>query len=75
MADDLADIVALSVGARGGSISAEHGIGLSKKRHLGACRSNAEIALMRTLKQAIDPGWILGRGRIFDRDDDSDRPS
>jgi FAD/FMN-containing dehydrogenase len=69
MAEDLAAVVALSVGARGGSISAEHGIGLSKKRHLGACRSNAEIALMRTLKQAIDPGWILGRGRIFDRDD------
>jgi FAD/FMN-containing dehydrogenase len=63
------DLVAATVGPRGGSISAEHGIGRSKKRHLGLCRSEAEIALMRRLKAAVDPGWMLSPGRIFDPGD------
>ncbi|MCG2840540.1 FAD-binding oxidoreductase [Sandaracinobacter sp. RS1-74] len=48
-----------------GSISAEHGIGLKKRRHLGHCRSELDVALMRNLKAALDPANILGRGRIF----------
>ena len=39
----------------GGSVSAEHGIGTLKKKWLGHARSEAEIALMRTLKAALDP--------------------
>ncbi|MFQ5628011.1 MAG: FAD-binding oxidoreductase [bacterium] len=48
-----------------GSVSAEHGIGLEKKRYLRWCRSEAEIALMRTLKQALDPKGILNPGRVI----------
>ena len=48
-----------------GSISAEHGIGLLKKAYLGHTRSEAEIALMRTLKAAIDPRGILNPGKVF----------
>jgi FAD/FMN-containing dehydrogenase len=48
----------------GGSISAEHGIGLEKKHWLPVSRSPAEIALMRTLKQALDPKGILNPGRV-----------
>ncbi len=48
-----------------GSISAEHGIGAIKRRHLGASRSAAEIALMRTLKQALDPRGILNPGKVI----------
>lgn len=70
-AEAIEDLVAETVGARGGSISAEHGIGRSKKRHLGVCRSEAEIALMRRLKAAVDPDWMLSPGRIFDRTDGS----
>jgi FAD/FMN-containing dehydrogenase len=50
----------------GGSISAEHGIGLIKKQYLRYSRSPAEIALMRTLKRALDPDNILNPGKIFD---------
>ena len=50
----------------GGSISAEHGIGLQKRAFLPLSRSPAEIALMRTLKQALDPKGILNPGKIFE---------
>lgn len=49
-----------------GSISAEHGIGLDKKTYLSLSRSETEIALMRQLKGALDPGGILNPGVIFD---------
>ncbi len=49
----------------GGSISAEHGIGLEKKPYLGLSRSPAEIALMRALKQTLDPKNLLNPGKIF----------
>jgi FAD/FMN-containing dehydrogenase len=58
-------LVYRSLGDFGGSISAEHGIGLEKKPYLAICRSEAEIALMRTLKAAIDPRGILNPGKIF----------
>ncbi len=50
---------------RGGSISAEHGIGLQKKNYLSWSRSPEEIALMQTIKKAIDPKDILNPGKIF----------
>ncbi len=56
------------VGDYGGSVSAEHGIGMSKRDYLGQSRSPAELALMRTLKQAMDPKGILSPGRIFEMD-------
>ena len=49
-----------------GAISAEHGIGLERKSHLGISRSPAEIAVMRALKKALDPRGILNPGKVFD---------
>ena len=49
----------------GGSISAEHGIGTAKKPWLGHARSEAEIALMRTLKSALDPLNLLNPGKVI----------
>ena len=50
----------------GGSISAEHGIGLLKKPYLSYSRGPNELALMRTLKQALDPKGILNPGKVLD---------
>lgn len=55
------------LGEIGGSVSAEHGIGIEKKAYLSWCRSDAEIALMRRLKKALDPNGILNPGKIFDQ--------
>ena len=52
--------------ALGGSISAEHGIGLRKKPYLGLSRSPEEIAVMRQIKAVLDPRGILNTGKIFD---------
>ena len=49
-----------------GSISAEHGIGLLKKPFLSYSRSEAEIAVMRQVKRALDPNGILNPGKILD---------
>jgi FAD/FMN-containing dehydrogenase len=49
-----------------GSISAEHGIGLLKKPYLSYSRSADEIALLRAVKQALDPLRLLNPGKIFD---------
>jgi FAD/FMN-containing dehydrogenase len=53
------------LGKLGGSISAEHGIGLEKKPYLSVCRSDTEMAVMRRLKTALDPAGILNPGKIF----------
>jgi len=48
-----------------GAISAEHGIGLEKKDYLSISRTAAEIELMRTLKQTLDPKNILNPGKVI----------
>ena len=48
-----------------GSISAEHGIGLDKKKYLIKSRSEDEIDLMRLIKKSIDPKNILNPGRVI----------
>ncbi len=49
----------------GGSISAEHGIGVTKKAALARHRSEVEVGLMRTLKRALDPENILNPGKVI----------
>lgn len=48
-----------------GSVSAEHGIGQHKKAYLGHSRTPQELALMHTLKQAMDPKKLLNRGKVL----------
>ncbi|MEX2494569.1 MAG: FAD-binding oxidoreductase [Woeseia sp.] len=49
----------------GGSISAEHGIGLEKRAYLSLTRTDPEISLMRLLKQTLDPEGILNPGKVI----------
>ncbi|MDJ0793177.1 MAG: FAD-binding oxidoreductase [Woeseiaceae bacterium] len=49
----------------GGSVSAEHGIGIGKLKWLPHSRSQADIELMRTLKQSLDPKGILNPDRVI----------
>lgn len=53
------------VSEMGGSISAEHGIGVLKKEQLARYRSGPEIAVMRTLKTALDPRNTLNPGKVI----------
>lgn len=50
----------------GGSIAAEHGVGLLKKDYLHYSRSELEIQIMKHIKQAFDPSGIMNPGKIFD---------
>ena len=59
-------IVYALVAEAGGSVSAEHGIGLHKKPYLRASRSPAELAAMRAIKRALDPLNLLNPGKVFD---------
>ena len=54
------------VGLHRGSVSAEHGIGLLKKHALHHSRSDAELALLRSLKAIFDPKGILNPGKVID---------
>ncbi len=65
-ADERVDEAVLTVVlAVGGSISAEHGIGVAKRRWLPQARTPAEIAAFRTIKAALDPDGILNPGVLL----------
>ena len=49
-----------------GSVSAEHGVGMTKKPYLEYTRSAADIDYMRAVKAAFDPMNIMNPGKIFD---------
>jgi glycolate oxidase len=55
--------IALSLG---GTISGEHGLGLTKKRYLEEQVGRAQLELMRSIKRAFDPLNILNPGKVFD---------
>jgi len=49
----------------GGSISAEHGIGVEKRAYLHHTRSATELELMHMLKRCLDPKNILNPGKVL----------
>ena len=50
----------------GGSISAEHGIGILKKPYLRYSRSDEEITYMKSIKSIFDPNNIMNPGKLVD---------
>ena len=61
MSPELFELVA----ARGGSISAEHGVGMLKREFLEFSRSAAEIEIMRAVKKAFDPNGVMNPGKLL----------
>ena len=53
------------VAAAGGSISAEHGIGVLKRADLARFGDPVRLAAMRAIKQALDPLGIMNPGKIY----------
>ena len=63
--EQISEIVFAATNDAGGSIAAEHGIGVSRREYLHLSRTDAEIALMHKLKEALDPKGILNPGRVI----------
>jgi FAD/FMN-containing dehydrogenase len=53
------------VAEHGGSISAEHGVGVAKRRFLGLTRTPEEVATMAAVKRALDPAGVLNPGVVL----------
>ena len=66
--DEVNALVYDAVRAHGGSISAEHGIGALKRDTLPRYKSPVALALMRSIKRALDPQNLLNPGRVLDAD-------
>jgi D-lactate dehydrogenase (cytochrome) len=49
----------------GGSISAEHGVGVMKRDILPAYKDPVALELMRSLKHTLDPNGILNPGKVL----------
>ena len=57
--------IMLMIGEYAGAITAEHGVGVIKRDFLDQSRTDSEIALMKTIKQAMDPKGILNPNRVI----------
>ncbi|MEP7117006.1 MAG: FAD-binding oxidoreductase [Acidobacteriota bacterium] len=66
---------AAAIVARGGCVSAEHGIGRIKKHFLAVQYDSATLDAMRAAKRWLDPEWRLNPGVLIDPDPSSPVPA
>ena len=59
-------VLELTLGC-GGTISAEHGVGVTKAAWLTRARGEAEVRAMRRIKHAFDPDGLLNPGAVLER--------
>lgn len=71
---EIAATVYATVREFGGTVSAEHGIGLLKKAYIGYSRTPGELALMRRIKRALDPAGLLNPGKVLDDPEEPVQP-
>jgi len=62
--DEISRIVHDLAGSYGGSISAEHGLGIMKRDEITRYKSATELDVMRALKRTLDPNNILNPGKV-----------
>ena len=62
---DVNDLVYAAVARFGGSFSAEHGVGALKVETLNQYQSPVALAMMRSIKQALDPQNLMNPGRVL----------
>jgi D-lactate dehydrogenase (cytochrome) len=65
LADGFTERLAERAIAMGGTCTGEHGVGLGKRKYLTAERGPEAIALMRSLKGALDPAGLLNPGKVL----------
>jgi FAD/FMN-containing dehydrogenase len=63
--DEVNAVVFAVVKKYGGSISAEHGVGVVKRDLLPSVKDPVALDLMRTLKRTLDPKGILNPGKVL----------
>ena len=63
--DEVNDAVFAIVAKLGGSISAEHGIGVMKRKLLPEVKDPVAYELMRNFKHLLDPNGILNPGKVL----------
>jgi FAD/FMN-containing dehydrogenase len=63
--NDVNDVVFAVVKKYGGSISAEHGIGVMKRDLLPSVKDPVALDLMRSIKRLLDPNGILNPGKVL----------
>jgi FAD/FMN-containing dehydrogenase len=63
--DDMNDVIYKIVLKYGGSVSAEHGVGIVKRDYLPKIKDPVAYDLMKTLKRTLDPKGILNPGKVL----------
>jgi FAD/FMN-containing dehydrogenase len=63
--DDLYDLIYDKVAKYGGSISAEHGIGQTKRAQLAKVKAPEILDVMRAIKASIDPKNLMNPGKVI----------
>jgi len=63
--DDYESFIYSMVAEAGGSIAAEHGIGLDRRDYLKMCRTEPELMLYRSIKSLLDPKGLLNPGKVL----------
>jgi FAD/FMN-containing dehydrogenase len=63
--DDMNDVIYKIVLKHGGSVSAEHGVGIVKRDYLPKIKDPVAYDLMKTLKRTLDPKGILNPGKVL----------
>lgn len=65
MKNELLDVVENTAISLGGSFSAEHGIGVSKKDSMAKRKDPVALSVMRSIKMALDPLNLMNPGKVL----------